>query len=62
MEEGEDSEVIGYENNDARLMQEKEIGWKNVGNGDDFTNVDNLENRDATQKQHADQISICSLD
>lgn len=60
-EEGEDSEVVGYENNDALRAQEIEFGWKKVGNGDD-SNVDYLENRDAIQKQHADQISICSLD
>lgn len=62
MEEGEDSEVVGYEDNDAALAQEIEFGWKKVGNGDDPANVDNLENRDAIQRQHADQISICSLD
>lgn len=61
MEEGEVSEVVGYENNDALLAQEIEFGWKKVGNGDD-SDVDNLENHDAIQKQHADQISICSLD
>lgn len=62
MEEGEESKVVGYENNDALLAQEIEFGWKKVGNGDDPANVGNLENRNAIQKQHADQISICSLD